>query len=103
MSTQKEQEQMTHMASPSHGVSTDEATALVAGGPLRRYRYPHPTQPGVFVSRQRIYQLRRVAEGRCSNCAQALTRSRRGLSLCDGCNHKHAAREYARLHRAEAR
>lgn len=32
------------------------------------YRYPHPTKPGVLVSRQRLWQLSRRAEGRCPRC-----------------------------------
>lgn len=37
-----------------------------------RYLYPHPVT-GEPVSRQRIYQLRRQAEGRCQRCGKALT------------------------------
>jgi len=34
------------------------------------YLYPHPTKPGVFVSRQRVWQVRKQAAGVCRSCGQ---------------------------------
>lgn len=43
------------------------------------YLYPHPLKPGVMVTRQRIYQLRRQAEGKCVLCGR---KARKGTTLC---------------------
>jgi hypothetical protein len=37
-----------------------------------RYLYPHPDDGRVLVSRQRLWQLRKLAEGRCLECGGAL-------------------------------
>lgn len=34
-----------------------------------KYLYPHPNKPGVMVSRQRIWQLKREAQGVCRYCS----------------------------------
>ena len=49
---------------------------------MKPYLYPHPTKPGVLVSRQRIKQLKWVAAGRCCQCGAP-----RHLYAkeCDGC------------------
>lgn len=36
----------------------------------KNYLYPHPTVPGKMISRQRVWQLRKVANGRCYICGQ---------------------------------
>lgn len=47
-----------------------------------RYVYEHPDQPGVFVSRQRIWQIKKVKEGCCQICGQP--RNKHEI-YCDDC------------------
>ena len=64
----------------------------------QRYLYPHPTKRGVLVSRQRIYQLQRLADGVCGICgSKRLCNS----EMCGFCRRAHNARRRAK-YRAEA-
>ena len=57
-----------------------------------RYVYPHPTAPDVFVSRQRLYQIRNVADGLCQQCGQR----RVNASFCRRCQDKDNVRRLER-------
>ena len=65
-----------------------------------RYVYPHQTEPGVFVSRQRLCQLRHVAEGLCAQCGRL--RPETSTQHCVRCQRKYRKymREYMRRRRA---
>lgn len=34
------------------------------------YKYEHPERPGKLISRQRLYQLRKVRKGFCPKCGR---------------------------------
>lgn len=48
------------------------------------YKYEHPNFPGRFVSRQRIYQLRMRANGRCPRCGKRRGKGKDGF--CKKCD-----------------
>src|ERR1051325_7484850 len=52
---------------------------------LKKYLYPHPHKPGKFVSKQRVWQLRKGADGCCEICGEMC-----GSYLCP--KHVEAAR-----------
>lgn len=58
------------------------------------YKYEHPYKPGVLVSRQRLYQIRKAAEGLCIICAKPVTHY---AMECDDCRPKNAAQIRRRL------
>lgn len=50
------------------------------------YKYPHPHKPGVFVSRQRLAQIRHREKGKCPRCFNPRGKGKKGL--CKKCDKK---------------